>query len=274
MAPEWVSPFASFFSSYTLRPRRPKAALKAKWDHCFERLLDNGLDASRQSRAFWDDLLLLDVNAPLLERLFRERTPDDVHAARANIAATCAECLRRLETRDEEPVLLRVSRALEILILVHRYVARNAKRGGADAASAVINACAGGIARADAHFEALVRRSAALMSDHHEPVALRRLALHLLLAVAASADANVNRNPLLGYFMIHDVYEETMAVLVAPVDVPGGGVSSVTFQGATALLMKREGGGDGGGDEGGGGCLLYTSPSPRDLSTSRMPSSA
>ena len=100
MAPEWVSPFASFFSSYTLRPRRPKAALKAKWDHCFERLLDNGLDASRQSRAFWDDLLLLDVNAPLLERLFRERTPDDVHAARANIAATCAECLRRLETRD------------------------------------------------------------------------------------------------------------------------------------------------------------------------------
>ena len=31
-------------------------------------------------------------------------------------------------------------------------------------------------------------------------------------------------------------------------------------------------GGDGGG--GGGGCLLYTSPSPRDLSTSRMPSSA
>ena len=26
--------------------------------------------------------------------------------------------------------------------------------------------------------------------------------------------------------------------------------------------------------KGGGGCLLYTSPSPRDLSTSRMPSSA
>ena len=73
MAPEWVSPFASFFSSYTLRPRRPKAALKAKWDHCFERLLDNGLDASRQSRAFWDDLLLLDVNAPLLERKSPQR---------------------------------------------------------------------------------------------------------------------------------------------------------------------------------------------------------
>ena len=30
----------------------------------------------------------------------------------------------------------------------------------------------------------------------------------------------------------------------------------------------------GGGGGGGHGCLLYTSPSPRDLSTSRMPSSA
>ena len=29
-----------------------------------------------------------------------------------------------------------------------------------------------------------------------------------------------------------------------------------------------------GGLTGGWGCLLYTSPSPRDLSTSRMPSSA
>ena len=31
---------------------------------------------------------------------------------------------------------------------------------------------------------------------------------------------------------------------------------------------------DGDGTDGDGTCLLYTSPSPRDLSTSRMPSSA
>ena len=44
-----------------------------------------------------------------------------------------------------------------------------------------------------------------------------------------------------------------------------------------AEQMQMLGGRDGGGDMGGGGsmgCLLYTSPSPRDLSTSRMPSSA
>ena len=37
----------------------------------------------------------------------------------------------------------------------------------------------------------------------------------------------------------------------------------------------RNGGGNGNGGNGGnGGCLLYTSPSPRDLKLSRMPSSA
>ena len=53
-----------------------------------------------------------------------------------------------------------------------------------------------------------------------------------------------------------------------------------------ALGIGRGGGGAGADDGGGGGkfplcfalkmvsCLLYTSPSPRDLSTSRMPSSA
>ena len=39
------------------------------------------------------------------------------------------------------------------------------------------------------------------------------------------------------------------------------------------LLVKRDGDGDGRSD-GSEICLLYTSPSPRDLSTSRMPSSA
>ena len=38
-------------------------------------------------------------------------------------------------------------------------------------------------------------------------------------------------------------------------------------QKAEVLAQKRE-------DELAGSCLLYTSPSPRDLSTSRMPSSA
>jgi len=56
------------------------------------------------------------------------------------------------------------------------------------------------------------------------------------------------------------------------------------YQGAVLLVNRQTGDGIGitywesakalGGSEQAGICLLYTSPSPRDLSTSRMPSSA
>ena len=50
---------------------------------------------------------------------------------------------------------------------------------------------------------------------------------------------------------------------------PGGeGGSESCLVGSCGTGVEKKGGG------GGGGCLLYTSPSPRDLSTSRMPSSA
>ena len=44
--------------------------------------------------------------------------------------------------------------------------------------------------------------------------------------------------------------------------------------GDAATPREGDGAEDGEGDAEGEGCLLYTSPSPRDLSTSRMPSSA
>ena len=50
----------------------------------------------------------------------------------------------------------------------------------------------------------------------------------------------------------------------------GGGSSAQTFAGTDNSGNTAAGG----GDETIGTCLLYTSPSPRDLSTSRMPSSA
>jgi len=55
---------------------------------------------------------------------------------------------------------------------------------------------------------------------------------------------------------------------------PGGGMNGGSHGGG--MNGGAPGGGMNGGSHGGGmnGCLLYTSPSPRDLSTSRMPSSA
>ena len=80
----------------------------------------------------------------------------------------------------------------------------------------VINVAAGGQANADEFFSQLLNGCATIMADHHFPVALRRLAVRLLLVIATAAD-NVNQNALVGYFMIYPLYEPIMKVLVAPV---------------------------------------------------------
>jgi hypothetical protein len=97
----------------------------------------------------------------------------------------------------------------------------------------------------------------------------------LHLPLSAGTD-NVNQNALVGYFMIFPLYEPIMKVLIAPVDVPGGGTHSASGGAATALAHGPAGfgndepggetvtlddflgtnggsGGGGGGGNGGGG---------------------
>ena len=165
-----------------LRPAKGrKPPLRAKWDHCFESLLDGTLDVSRQPRRWWDDFLLLGVNARLLADTILATPEDRLFAQRGVFSAVCATCLSYLD--DEN--LLRVSHALEILILIHRSTSRVPWTRGASLG--VINVCAGGQASADAHFDGLIDGCANLAADHTLPVALRRLALRLLLVVCAAA---------------------------------------------------------------------------------------
>jgi hypothetical protein len=218
-----------------LRPAKGrKPPLRAKWDHCFESLLDGTLDVSRQPRRWWDDFLLLGVNARLLSDTILATPEDRLFAQRGVFSAVCATCLSYLD--DEN--LLRVSHALEILILINQSVSKVQWTRGASLG--VINVCAGGQASADAHFDRLIDGCANLAADHTLPVALRRLALRLLLVVCASAP-NVNQNALVGWFMVRDVYEPIMKILIAPVDVPGGGSDSATGAAATALTRGPEG---------------------------------
>ena len=58
-----------------------------------------------------------------------------------------------------------------------------------------------------------------------------------------------------------DIYrKKTKVIKVGSLNI--GGDNPISVQSMTNTLTKDK------------GCLLYTSPSPRDLSTSRMPSSA
>ena len=176
---------------------------------------------------------MLGVNARLLADTILATPEDRLFAQRGVFSAVCATCLSYLD--DEN--LLRVSHALEILILIHRSTSRVPWTRGASLG--VINVCAGGQASADAHFDGLIDGCANLAADHTLPVALRRLALRLLLVVCAAAP-NVNQNALVGWFMVRDAYEPIMKILIAPVDVPGGGSDSATSGVATALARGPE----------------------------------
>ena len=64
--------------------------------------------------------------------------------------------------------------------------------------------------------------------------------------------------------------EDAIRTMVASL-TKSGSLNAEDEEAVVAAILKRE---ELGSTGIGNGCLLYTSPSPRDLSTSRMPSSA
>ena len=216
--------------SFLSRVSRTKAPPpKEKFVSIMEGIFDGSLSGlRRRSREFWDELFLLGCNARAVTELVASSSTDTLHARRESISALCRECVDRIG----DGALLRRSRALELLCVVLLQISR---APFPERSLGVINTCAGGQDTCDGFFEDLISRCATCAASHDLPVTLRRLAVRAMLTVVAGVDDNLNRNALVQYFMMHDVYEPVMKVLIAPVDVPGGGVSSETHEGATAL---------------------------------------
>jgi len=215
------------FLSRVGRPKAPPP--KEKFASIMEGVFDGTLAGLRSKPAeFWDELFLLGCNARALTELVASSTPDTLHRRREEITTLC----QRASERIVDGALLRRSRALELLCVLLLQIAR---APFPERSLGVIDTCAGGQESCDAFFADLISRCAACAANHDLPVALRRLAVRCMLTVACAVDDNVNRNALVRYFMMDDVYEPVMKVLVAPVDVPGGGVPSETHEDATAL---------------------------------------
>ena len=222
--------------SFLSRVGRAKAPPpKEKFVSIMEGIFDGSLSGlRRRSREFWDELFLLGCNARAVTELVASSSTDTLHARRESISALCRECVDRIG----DGALLRRSRALELLCVVLLQISR---APFPERSLGVINTCAGGQDTCDRFFQDLISRCATCAASHDLPVTLRRLALRAMLTVVAGVDDNLNRNALVQYFMMHDVYEPVMKVLIAPVDVPGGGVSSETHEGATALAHGAAG---------------------------------
>ena len=216
--------------SFLSRVSRTKAPPpKEKFVSIMEGIFDGTLSGLRRKPAtFFDEFFLLGCNARAVTELVASSSTDTLHARRESISALCRECVDRIG----DGALLRRSRALELLCVVLLQISR---APFPERSLGVINTCAGGQDTCDGFFEDLIQRCATCAASHDLPVTLRRLALRAMLTVVAGVDDNLNRNALVQYFMMHDVYEPVMKVLIAPVDVPGGGVSSETHEGATAV---------------------------------------
>jgi len=227
-------------ASFLSRVGRPKAPPpKEKFASIMEGVFDGTLAGLRSKpEEFWNELFLLGCNARALTELVASSTPDTLHRRREEITTLC----QRASERINDGALLRRSRALELLCVLLLQIAR---APFPERSLGVINTCAGGQETCDAFFADLISRCAACAANHDLPVALRRLAVRCMLTVVCAVDDNVNRNALVQYFMIDDVYEPVMKVLIAPVDVPGGGVSSQTHEDATALAHGARGFGPG-----------------------------
>ena len=227
-------------ASFLSRVGRPKAPPpKEKFASIMEGVFDGTLAGlARKPAEFWDELFLLGCNARALTELVASSTPDTLHRRREEITTLC----QRASERIDDGALLRRSRALELLCVLLLQIAR---APFPERSLGVIDTCAGGQESCDAFFADLISRCAACAANHDLPVALRRLAVRCMLTVVCAVDDNVNRNALVRYFMTDDVYEPVMKVLIAPVDVPGGGVSSETHEDATALAHGAGGFGPG-----------------------------
>ena len=228
-------------ASFLSRVGRPKAPPpKEKFASIMEGVFDGTLAglARKPAEFLWDELFLLGCNARALTELVASSTPDTLHRRREEITTLC----QRASGRIDDGALLRRSRALELLCVLLLQIAR---APFPERSLGVIDTCAGGQESCDAFFADLISRCAACAANHDLPVALRRLAVRCMLTVVCAVDDNVNRNALVRYFMTDDVYEPVMKVLIAPVDVPGGGVSSETHEDATALAHGAGGFGPG-----------------------------
>ena len=236
-----------------------KASLRPKFVATYEYLLrgteTEGSPAPRRAEPrFWDDLFLLDVNHQFLADALRKLSERELLERAPAVTEICARCLdfARLEPPSSSsssgsntnetivrsgPDLLRSSRALETLVVILTVVSR---RKFAERGLGVIDVCAGGEKGADAFFARLIAGCASLAANHLQPCALRRLALRALLAVCTAKD-NVSGNALCGYFMVNDAYEPLMKILIASVDVPGGGSDSARTPAATALRNGASG---------------------------------
>ena len=210
-----------------------QAPLRAKWDHCFESLLDGTLDVSRQPRRWWDDFLLLGVNARLLADTILA-TP---RTASSRSAASSAPCARRVSpTSTTRTSSASATRSRSSSSSIDRRLGSRGREARASASSA----------SAPADKPPRTRTSTGSSTGAPTSPRITRFPSRCAASPCDSSSScapprrTSTRTPSSDGSWSATPYEPIMKILIAPVDVPGGGSESATSGVATALARGPE----------------------------------
>ncbi|EGC34221.1 hypothetical protein DICPUDRAFT_153625 [Dictyostelium purpureum] len=179
-----------------------RKALKEKFVEIYESFF-NGEDPSEGQPIFWEQLFLIKVNIPFLERCIILTSEDHLLALKPNINKIFTQCCHWL--KDPNP--LRLAHIIETLsILLKSIFRKKFNNFGFD----ILNILCG-IENSDQVFTDLIRDLENLLKNPTDKKT--KVGIINLLTIIATATEYINQNTLLQYFMSVDIFDTLIGLI-------------------------------------------------------------
>ncbi|GAM23000.1 hypothetical protein SAMD00019534_061750, partial [Acytostelium subglobosum LB1] len=179
-----------------------RKALKEKFVEIYEAFF-NGEDPSKDQPSFWEQLFLIKVNIPFLERCIILTSEDHLLALKPNINKIFTHCCQWLRNSDA----IRITHILETLSVFLKSIFRKKFNNfGFD----ILNILCG-IDAADIVFKELITDLQSLLK--HSEVKIRIGSINLINIIVTATEF-INQNTLLQFFMVVDLFPSLMDAIV------------------------------------------------------------
>lgn len=184
-----------------------KQALKEKFVAIYESIF-TGNDPSQNSPLFWEELFLLKVNVPYLERCIVLTIESDLIKLKPVLNEVFKHAVANLVDRNP----IRVAHALETIAVLLKNIFRKKLNSFAFEVSEIV--C--GFPNCDSFFKTLIHNLNSVIMESKE-VSFRHASLQVYTIFVTATD-NINQNTLLEYFMQNDVFIPILRGIILPTD--------------------------------------------------------